>query len=101
MTGADMWVSSGTALGTLLRSTAGGVVTTIGLLMILPILASIFNAEWVQDVSRYLPSNAGNQLVALDIAEDALNQWQGGLVLAAWAAVLLVAALVVAKRRDV
>ncbi|WP_312178782.1 ABC transporter permease subunit [Arthrobacter sp.] len=91
----------GTALGTLLRSTAGGVVTTIGLLMILPILSSIFNVEWVTDVSRFLPSNAGNQLVALEIAEDALNQWQGGLVLAAWAVVLLVIALVVTKRRDV
>ncbi|UPO76571.1 ABC transporter permease subunit [Arthrobacter sp. Helios] len=91
----------GTAIGTLLRSTAGGVVTTIGLLMILPILSSIFSVEWVQDVSRFLPSNAGNQLVALDIAEGALNQWQGGLVLAAWAVVLLAIALVVTKRRDV
>jgi len=91
----------GTALGTLLRSTAGGVVTTIGLLMILPIIASIFNVEWVTDASRFLPSNAGNQLVALDIAEDALNQWQGGLVMAAWAVVLLLVALIVTKKRDV
>ena len=40
-------------------------------------------------------------MVAVTVAEDALTQWQGGLVMAAWALVLLVVALAVAKKRDV
>lgn len=92
------------AIGTLLRNTAGGIVTAVGLFFVLPvivvnILAGL--ADWIPDAARFLPTNAGTQLVAVDIAEDALNQWQGGLVMAAWAVLLLVISLIVAKRRDV
>lgn len=91
------------SIGTLLRNTAGGVVTAIGLLMVLPIIVQIFSglAEWIPDAARFLPSSAGEQMVAISIADDALNQWQGALVLGGWAFVLLVVSLVVTKKRDV
>ncbi|HET7414934.1 MAG TPA: ABC transporter permease subunit [Arthrobacter sp.] len=92
------------AIGTLLRNTAGGIVTAVGLFFVLPvivvnILAGL--ADWIPEAARFLPTNAGQQLVAIEIADDALNQWQGGLVMAAWAVGLLVISLIVAKRRDV
>ncbi|GAB3269895.1 ABC-2 transporter permease [Arthrobacter pigmenti] len=92
------------AIGTMLRNTAGGIVTAVGLFFVLPvivvnILAGL--ADWIPDAARFLPTNAGQQLVAIEIADDALNQWQGGLVMAAWAVGLLVISLIVAKRRDV
>lgn len=92
------------AIGTMLRNTAGGIVTAVGLFFVLPvivvnILAGL--ADWIPEAARFLPTNAGQQLVAIDIADDALNQWQGGLVMAAWAVGLLVISLIVAKRRDV
>lgn len=91
------------SIGTLLRNTAGGVVTAIGLLMVLPIIIQIFSglADWIPDAARFLPSSAGEQMVAISIADDALNQWQGALVLGGWALVLLVVSLVVTKNRDV
>ncbi|GAB3552532.1 ABC transporter permease [Arthrobacter tumbae] len=92
------------SIGTLLRNTAGGVVTTIGLLFVLPILVATLLAgiaDWIPDAARFLPSSAGEQMVAITIAEDALNQWQGALVLGAWALVLLVISLIVTKKRDV
>lgn len=91
------------SIGTLLRNTAGGVVTAIGLLMVLPIIIQLFSglADWIPDAARFLPSSAGEQMVAISIADDALNQWQGALVLGAWAVVLLVVSLVVTKKRDV
>lgn len=91
------------SIGTLLRNTAGGVVTAIGLLMVLPIIVQIFSglADWIPDAARFLPSAAGEQMVALTIGEDALNQWQGALVLGGWALVLLVISLLVTKKRDV
>ncbi|MCC9144306.1 MULTISPECIES: ABC transporter permease [unclassified Arthrobacter] len=92
------------AIGTLLRNTAGGVVTAIGIIFVLPMVVSIVEgiADWIPDAARFLPSNAGTQLVlAGPAAEGALTQLQGGLVLAAWAAVLLIISLIVTKRRDV
>lgn len=92
------------SIGTLLRNTAGGVVTTIGLLFVLPILVTTLLsgiADWIPDAARFLPSSAGEQMVAITIAEGALTQWQGALVLAAWALVLLLTSLIVTRKRDV
>ncbi len=91
------------SIGTLIRNTAGGVVTSIGLLMVLPILLQLFSniAEWLQDAYRFLPGSGGEQMVATQIMDGDFNQWQGALVLGAWALVLLVASLIVTKNRDV
>ncbi|WP_104116517.1 ABC transporter permease [Arthrobacter sp. B1805] len=91
------------SIGILLRNTAGGVVTAVGIFFVLPIIVQLLSgiADWIPDAARFLPADAGEQMVAVEVAEDALTQWQGGLVMAAWALVLLVIALVVAKKRDV
>ncbi|UPO76573.1 ABC transporter permease [Arthrobacter sp. Helios] len=93
----------GVAIGALLRSTAGGVVTLVGALFVLPIIAGLLTglADWVADAARFLPSNAAAQLVATRIEPEAFNQVEGGLILAGWAVVLLAAAAVVIKKRDV
>ncbi|MCQ2000133.1 ABC transporter permease [Arthrobacter zhaoxinii] len=91
-------------IGTLLRNTAGGVVTAIGVIFVLPLVATILQnlGDWIPDAARFLPSNAGAQLVmAGTTAEGDLTQLQGGLVLAVWAAALLIISIVVTKRRDV
>ncbi len=92
------------AIGMLLRNTAGGVVTAVGLFFVIPVvvvnlLAGL--ADWIPDAARFLPTNAGNQLIAITTADGQLTQWEGGLVMAAWALVLLVVSLVITKRRDV
>jgi hypothetical protein len=91
------------SIGTLIRNTAGGVVTSIGVLLILPIFVTIFGigTEWVAKLGRFLPSSGGDQMVATTISEGAFNQWQGALVLGSWSLLLLIASLVVTKRRDV
>jgi hypothetical protein len=91
------------AIGTLLRNTAGGIVTAVGIFFVLPVILSALAglAEWVADAARFLPGEAGLQLVAITTAEGALTRVEGGLTMAAWALGLLVLALVVAKKRDV
>ncbi|MHA7282431.1 ABC-2 transporter permease [Arthrobacter sp. TMS2-4] len=91
-------------IGTLLRNTAGGVVTAVALFFVVPVI--IVNllaglADWIPDAARFLPTNAGNQLIAISTEGDALTQLQGGLVMGAWALVLLVISLLVTKKRDV
>jgi hypothetical protein len=91
-------------IGTLLRNTAGGVVTAVGLFFVLPVIVvNLISrlADWIPDAARFLPTNAGEQLVAVVAEEGALTQLEGGLVMAAWAVVLLVASLLVTRRRDV
>ncbi len=91
------------AIGTLLRNTAGGIVTAVGIFFVLPVILSALAglAEWVADAARFLPGEAGLQLVAITTAEGALTRVEGGLTMAAWALGLLVLALVVTKKRDV
>lgn len=93
----------GVAIGALLRTTAGAAVTLLGALFVLPIIAELVGglADWIPDAARFLPSNAGFQLVATTINDGQLTQVQGGLVLAAWAGALLAAAGLVVKKRDV
>ncbi len=91
------------SLGILLRNTAGGVVTAVGIFFVLPVIAQLLSglAAWVPDAARFLPGEAGNKMVAVTAAEDALTQLQGGLVMGAWALAFLAAALIVTKKRDV
>jgi ABC-2 type transport system permease protein len=92
----------GLGIGTLLRNSAGGIVATLGVLIVLPIIVAILSSvnESFRDLGLYLPTSAGNDMVAIRTAQDHLTQVQGGLVVLAWAAVFLAGALVTVKRRD-
>lgn len=91
------------ATGTLLRNTAGGIVTVVGVFFVLPVILQTLAglAEWIADVARFLPGEAGLQMVAVTTPDGALTRMEGGLTMAAWALALLVLALVVTKKRDV
>lgn len=75
----------GLGIGTLLRNSAGGIMTTLGLLIVAPIVLAILSGqnELFMDISRYLPSSAGIEMVAIKTLPDALTQTQGGLVVLA------------------
>ena len=91
-------------IGTLLRNTAGGVVTAVALFFVIPlIVVGLLSglADWIPEAARFLPTEAGEQLIAITIDDGALTQLEGGLVMGAWAVVLLVLSLVVTKKRDV
>jgi ABC-2 type transport system permease protein len=101
------------AIGALIRNTAGGIATALGLLLVVPIVvqlaAALTRASWMQSVDAVLPSSAGSQLFryAADGAPDlgtsdvlTLNGWGGLAVLLAWIAVFLVPALILTRTRD-
>lgn len=91
-------------IGTLLRHTAGGIFTVVALLFVVPLITSLLPWAWVDDVERYLPSNAATAFLSTsDLATtgiDVLTPVQGLLVLLAWVVVPLAAAAVVLKARD-
>jgi hypothetical protein len=112
-----LWSLLGLGLGALLTSQIAAIVIVLAFTQfvepILRLVASVW--EWSASIGRFLPGSATDALVGAGILSslgaldpsvpsatvDALTWWQGGLVLAALAAVLLVAASLTTMRRDV
>ncbi|MBT1583165.1 ABC transporter permease [Curtobacterium flaccumfaciens] len=100
-------------IGLLVRSSAGGIAITLGILLVLPVvlglMAGLMNVEWPTNIAAFLPDMAGGQLYAYayDGASEAdnsgvvLNGWGGFGVLAAEVLVIGGLALTLARRRDV
>lgn len=91
----------GFSIALLLRNSAGGIVVVLALLLVVPIVFAAIPLDVLSDIDPYLPSETGEQMTMIDTSHDKFNQWQGGLLCAAWAAVLFVAGLVLTKVRDV
>lgn len=91
------------ALGALLRNSAGGIVVLAALFFVLPLaiggLSSI--VSWLADVARFLPDAAGTALMTMPGADNALETWASGLVVAGWCIIPLVFAAIVLQRRDI
>jgi ABC-2 type transport system permease protein len=88
------------ALGFIIRSTAGGVATLFGLLLVVPTLGLLLPASWRENLLPYLPSNAGGTMFSASSAPDALSATTSLLVLLGWVAAALACAAVVVKKRD-
>jgi ABC-2 type transport system permease protein len=91
----------GTALGVLLRSVAGGIAVLVGALMLLPDLILLLPSAWRNDVSPYLPSNAGESMFALHHAPNTLTPPAGLAVLLGWTVLVLAGAAYRLVRTDV
>jgi hypothetical protein len=50
-------------LGLVIRSTAGAIATLFAIVLVAPILASALSKPYSTDVSKYLPLNAGAQVI--------------------------------------
>ena len=90
----------GVAIGALIRNTAGGIATLMGLLLIVPALAEALPDSWAHHVNQWLPSNAGQALISLHREAHTLAPWTGFAVFALYALVALAAAAVLLRRRD-
>ncbi|WP_028265491.1 ABC transporter permease subunit [Arthrobacter sp. MA-N2] len=92
----------GMALGTILRSSAGGVVSLLGLVFVAPITVDLFDGSWFDTVGKYLPGNTLLiPLTSVNHVPDLLEAWQAALVLGAWVIVPAGAAVLLLKKRDV
>jgi ABC-2 type transport system permease protein len=88
-------------LGFLIRNTAGAIATLFGVVLVLPILANALPDPYSTDVSKYLPLNAGTQIMTtVNPDPSMLGPWAGLGVTALYAAAALIAGAVVLKRRD-
>ncbi|MBT1611709.1 ABC transporter permease [Curtobacterium poinsettiae] len=100
-------------IGLLVRSSAGGIAITLGLLLVVPgvlaLMSGLMKVDWPMDIAAFLPDSAGGQLYAysydgastVDNSGVVLNGWGGFGVLAAEVLVVGGLALTLARRRDV
>lgn len=82
--------------------TRSGIIPIIVLVVNSSLMSVSLLLSHLTPLARYLPDAAGMKLFSGDLLafDDALAPLPGGLVMAAWTAVLLVAAAVVFTRRD-
>ncbi|MFD5112905.1 ABC transporter permease [Streptomyces sp. NPDC058391] len=90
----------GVALGALLRSVAAGISVLVGALMLVPGLISLLPTTWQDNISPYLPSNAGGSMFALHHDAATLSPTAGLVVLLGWVVLALAGAAYQLVRTD-
>lgn len=94
----------GVGLGFLLRSGAGAIAVTVGIIFVLPVIFSLVGSflpdlTWLIEATNYLPASAApSAILPSDMA--ALNAAESWLTLGAWSAVSLVAGWAALRGRD-
>jgi hypothetical protein len=86
-------------LGALLRKTAGAISAVVGILFVLPVLASFLPSS-LEAIEKYLPSNAGQVIIGGAGGSDTLTPWVGLGVFALYAVAVLAAAAFTLVHRD-
>ena len=91
-------------LGLLLRHSAAGIGAMVGLLFVVTILVNFLPQSWQNDVDKWIPALAGGQLWMVKAqppgSTPMFGPWPSFAVLCGWAAVALVAAVALFRRRD-
>lgn len=82
----------GVALGALIRSIAGGIAALVTTLLLLSVITGILPGNLGNDVTPYLPSNAGTAMFSLTHNSTTLSPGAGAAVFAGWALLALGAA---------
>ncbi|XAS72254.1 ABC transporter permease [Micrococcaceae bacterium Sec5.1] len=91
----------GMALGTIVRNSAGGIMSLVGLFFVAPIAFQLIPGDFLVEARKYLPGNTINPMTAVEHVPDTLEVWQAALVLGAWVVVPVALAMVLLKKRDV
>lgn len=89
------------AFGAILRHTAGGITTVLGLVLIVSNLTGLLPDSWGHHINAWMPTNAGQLIMQPhQLPDDLLSPWQGLGVFTGWTVLLLIVAAVLFKRRD-
>jgi ABC-type transport system involved in multi-copper enzyme maturation permease subunit len=90
----------GGALGWIVRSTPGALVSVVALILVLPVLFELFLGSWGKDVAAYLPTGAGASFSTNLPVPGALSPWVGLGVMVAWVVAAQAVASVRLHRQD-
>ena len=91
----------GMSLGALIRNSAGGIMSLVGLFFVAPIAFQLIPGDFFEEARKYLPGNTVEPLTAVEHLPDTLEAWQAAVVLGAWVVIPVLLAALLLKRRDV
>jgi ABC-2 type transport system permease protein len=90
-----------TAIGSLVRNSAGGISAFVGLLFVLPGIVSILPNSIGDSIDPYLPSSAGTAITQAVPEAHMLAPWPGFALFCGYTAAAVLAAAFMFLRRDV
>jgi ABC-2 type transport system permease protein len=90
----------GFGLGALIRHTAGALSAFFGVMFATSVIADLLPTAWRDDIIKYMPANAGSQIITTIGGSDALGPWQGFVVLCVYPLAIITAASWLISRRD-
>jgi ABC-2 type transport system permease protein len=91
----------GVGLGFLIRNTAGAISALFGIVLVAPILANTLPTPYSTDVAKYLPLNAGSQVITtINPDPNLFGPWAGIGITALYALIALLAGAYMLKQRD-
>lgn len=90
----------GVGVGAILRHTAAAVAVLFAVLLVIPGLVSLLPSPWNDNITKYLPGAAGEAMAAVTHFPNLLSPGAGFVVFCSYAAVILMIAAFLLKRRD-
>jgi ABC-2 type transport system permease protein len=91
-------------LGLMLRHSAAGIGAMVGLLFVVTILVNFLPQSWQNDVDKWIPALAGGQLWMVQPqppgSTPMFGPWPSFAVLCGWAALAVVSAVFLFRKRD-
>jgi hypothetical protein len=90
----------GLGLGAIVRHTAGGIVTFVAIMFVLPPILGLLPSSWANAINPYLPSNAADVIWSIHPEDHTLAPWPGFALFCGYTAASLAIAAVLMMRRD-
>jgi ABC-2 type transport system permease protein len=90
----------GLGIGAIVRHTAGGIVTLVGIMFVVPPILGLLPSSWSNAINPYLPSNAADVLWTINRDPHTLAPWPGFALFCGYAAASIAIAAVLMLRRD-
>jgi ABC-type transport system involved in multi-copper enzyme maturation permease subunit len=87
-------------LGAVIRNVAGAIGVFVGIILVLPVIASALPQTWGDRINKWLPSNAGQALMSFGSDNTTLSPWRGFMVFCLYAVAAVAAAAILLRRRD-
>jgi ABC-2 type transport system permease protein len=87
-------------IGAILRNTAGGIATFVGIMFVIPPLLNVLPTSWNNAIAPYLPDAAGRSIFSLTHGAHSLAPWPGFALFVGYAAATIAVAAVLLVRRD-
>lgn len=94
----------GLSLGTLLRSSAGGIIVLVVVFFLLDLgtqLMSLMPGEFWKYLNQYVPSVAGGRMLEITDKVAFISPFAGGLIFLGWILLFMAPAVISLKTRDV